>query len=285
MRVPGRVLWLLLVLWSTGAAAGVEPDGEVLARIAGEPVTASDLRAYVETAPMLATQLQVPGGPMRVLEDLIAQRLLVREGQRRGIPRPHDRKDDDSFYAFRVRNTVMEKCPEPTDESVRAYYDAHPEEFSTPLMLRLRRIGLRAEEGEVAAVRQRLGELKAAIAEGEREFAQVADAVSEDSFGRGRGGDIGFVPIEKGNPIAVRLQDAPQGEVIGPLDQGRMLYLYEVTDRREPVRASFESSRDRARKAARQHCRKESLDEVLADLKKRWPVEVLVDDIKPLGAE
>ena len=140
MRMAGRLLWLVLALWGTGAAAAAGADGKVLARIAGEPVTVSDLRAYVETVPMLATQLQVPGGPMRVLDDLIAQRLLVREGQRRGIPRPHDRKGDDSFYAFRVRNAVVEKCPEPTDESVRAYYDAHPEEFATPLMLRLRRI-------------------------------------------------------------------------------------------------------------------------------------------------
>lgn len=275
-----RILLVLLAVQPLGIIAAQEQEPVTLATVAGEPITDQDLVRYARSMPLLTAYLGAPGGPMRILDNMIKERLLILEGERLGIPRPSEAQGGESAYLLRVRKALMKPCPEPTEASARAYYQAYPEDFSTSLYLRLRRIGLVVTPETEAEVKQRLEQLRRRIESGEIGFAEAAEKVSQDPMGKGRGGDIGFVPdTDPDNPLMAMLRTAKEGEIVGPLRQQDMVYLYQVTDRREPILEPYATAKEHAPEKQRQACRQQALQEVFAELKKRWQVEVLVEDI------
>ena len=266
------------VLWSVLLSCSLSVAQEVVATIDGEPITDRDVAEFGQRTPMLAAYLSAPGGPMRLLQLMIDDRLFLLEGERQQIPRPGD--GSDQLYLMKLQNELVPGCPELTEADARAFYQAHLGQFSTPLFLRLRRIGLPIAGGDEQVVGDRLLEIKASIVSGERDFAEIADALSHDDIGRGRGGDIGYMPIDVSqNPVLSLLVDAAPDEIIGPLVEGDVLFLYQVLARREPIVEPFETVRDQVPKVYARVCREQRLDAVINELKTRWPVEVLVDDI------
>lgn len=265
--------WLLLLLFVPAAAAQ-----EVVATVDGQPITDRDIVRFAQKTPQLAGYLAVPGGPMRLLRQIIEDRLLLLEGERLGIPRPGD--GDDLLYLQYLQKELVQQCPPPSAAEVRQFFDDHIELFSTPLMLRLSRIGLRSTPENTEQVSDDLAAIKQQIESGERDFAAVADQISDDLIGQGRGGDIGFIAIDVDtNPLFKLFVEADPERVIGPVLEQDMLYLYRVTDRREPIAEEFERVRDQAEREYFRVCREKNLDALMAELRRRWPVSVLVDDI------
>jgi hypothetical protein len=108
----------------------------------------------------------------------------------------------------------------------------------------------------------------------------AADNLSQDEIGKGRGGDIGFVRIDDlTNPIYAKFEKANPQEIIGPVEEPGMLYLYQITNRHEPILEPYEAVHDEVQKTQQVHCNQQSLESLVTELKKRWSVEVLVDNI------
>ncbi len=274
--------WLVLLAglcWNAiaGAASGTAARGhldEVLAVVAGEPVTTQALRAYALSHPLIGGYLSVPGKGHLVLEDMIAMRLFLKEGRRLGIPREPDMNDE--LYYHRVRLRLVPPCPEPDDEALRAFYERHKGRYSTPTYLRLRRIGLKATTPQArAAARRRLLEIREAIQRGEIDFGQAAERWTEDVLGKGRGGDVGFVPFEDPeDPLLRRLSALGEGALSEPMVQGDYVFIYQVTARRDPIPSAYEElDPDTLRKDYAKTCYDERFIEKLDELKQRWKVE------------
>ncbi len=279
--------WFLMALWvglahaaaPTGKSAGGHDD-EVLAVVAGEPITVRALRAYAMSHPLIGAYLAVPGQGHLVLEDMIAMRLFLKEGRRVGIPRDTDMNDE--LYYHRVRLKLVPPCPEPDEQALREFYERHKERFSTPTYLRLRRIGIRAQSAEEqVAARRRLLEIRRRILRGETDFAKAADHWSEDVLGKGRGGDVGFVPFEDPNdPLLRRLLALEDGAISEPMVQGDYVFIYQVTARRDPIPTPY-AALDPAelRKDYAKVCYDERFLEKLEALKRRWKVEYRYDGV------
>lgn len=267
------IWWGMLSLFS-----GIANGAEAVATVAGEPITDQDIVHYARGQPLIAPYLSIPRGPMRILDNMIKERLLLLEGQRLGMPKPAEHEGGEVAYLAQIRKALVKPCPEATEEQVRAFYDAHPELFSTPLFLRLSRIGIQTKSGEAQAV-AKLREIQGRIQRGELTFAAAATAHSEDPLGRERAGDIGFLPVEAGNAILDQLQQAKRDEIVGPVQEQGMAYLYQVTDRREPILEPYTTARTQAVQEQARDCRQRALDDVFTELKKRWPVAILVRDI------
>jgi len=267
-----------LLAFCVSAPAGAASDEDVLARIAGDEVTVADLRDYARLNPFFFTQLQLPGGPKKVLDNLIAERLLVLEGEKRGFPRRTEKPGDDVPYAYAVRKRLVSPCPEPDADSVRAFYDQHTVRFATPLLLRLSRLVLPAGENPEAVI-QRLEELKHRIEAREADMAALADELSVDPLGRGRGGDLGFQKADDTDPILRDLARLPVGALYGPVRQGVVVVVYQVTDRREPIPEPFESARERVLQEQLRQCNADAFARVLEGLKASWQVEIYAEEI------
>lgn len=255
-------------------------ENPVLATIGTDyTVSKVDLISYARPLPNLFPYLTIPGGPRRILDDMIKTRLLINEGLRLGMPRPGPESGGDTAYAIAVRLRLAPRCAAPDESTVRAYYDAHPEQFSSPAFLRLNRFGLRFTPENREAVSARLQALVGNLVRGETSFAALAPD-SDDEFGKSRAGDLGFVAQEDtSSPITAELLKAKIGQIVGPLEQGDMLYLYQITARRDGVLEPYAGIRANVAEKQQQACYTQRVNEMFETLKQRWPVKYLLDDI------
>jgi hypothetical protein len=253
---------------------------DILAKVNGENITKQDLIQYARQSPMLAGYLKTPGGPMRLLNNIITEHLLLLEGKRLAIPRPLDSAGGDFGYVMKIKRELVKPCSLPNEAEIRAFYDKYPELFSTPLLLRMRRIGLKTTEDTLPAIASELEKIKKQIKNNKITFEMAADNLSQDEIGRGRGGDIGFVRInELSHPVYAEFEKADTKEIVGPVEVPGMLYLYQITNRHEPILESYDAVHDEIRQKQHEHCNQQVLETLVSELKKRWFVEVLVDDI------
>jgi peptidyl-prolyl cis-trans isomerase C len=109
---------------------------------------------------------------------------------------------DEKSYAEYVRqdmvgHRLLEQeipVPEVSDEEIAAYYKANPQYFSRPEKARARHILVRVERGADDKVKTEARSRAVSILEDVRkgeDFATHAERYSEDSAGRGKGGDLG----------------------------------------------------------------------------------------------
>jgi peptidyl-prolyl cis-trans isomerase D len=78
------------------------------------------------------------------------------------------------------------------DAEAQSYYDAHQEEFTRPEQVRARHILLRVDETRAAEAAERELQAIKRRIEAGEDFAAVAQQVSEDPGSKERGGDLGF---------------------------------------------------------------------------------------------
>ncbi|MGF1526808.1 MAG: peptidylprolyl isomerase [Candidatus Competibacterales bacterium] len=260
------------------AASAASPQGgKPLATVAGEPITYGDLVAYSQRWVDTKVYLTIPGGLEKILQRVIDDRLLHLEGERLGVAIPPANQGGEAGFLAQVERRIAKPCPPVTEDQVQAFYRDNLHRFSTPLLLRIQRIGLPADETNRLEVHRRLADLKDRIETGEVTFAAAAEEYSEDPMSQGRAGDIGFIPVERDpNPVVTQLKglDPASGTVVGPVAQPGMSFIYRVTDRREPIPAAFEEVAQEARAGAAYQCRRRALDAALAQLQTRWPVEI-----------
>lgn len=276
---------ILLALLFAGLTAGPlwaesKQENPALATIGDNlTITKFDVLNYARPLPNLYPYLTIPGGPKRILEDMIRTRLLIMEGERLGMPRPGAESGGDTAYAIAVRLRLAPRCAPPDETAARTYFNAHPEQFSTPLFLRLNRFGLKYTPENREKINARLQSLAAQLSKGEVTFAAIA-ADSDDEFDRFRKGDLGYVAQDDAsNPIMAELAKAGTGQVIGPLEQGEMLYLYQITGRREPLPESYENIKAVVAEKQQTDCYRQRVETMFDTLKQRWPVKILLDNI------
>lgn len=173
-----------------GDGAGQPGDAEVHARIGDDVITAADLEAALQALPVhQRNQYDGVLGRRRLLDELIARRLIVMAAERRGL-------GDDPNIAQRIRqfrdnlmtqayhNYMLQAIPEPTEEELRAYYDAHREEFR--VLARVNASWIKcATRADAEAARKRIVEQK-------EHFGTVAREVSLDDCSKKDGGLLGY---------------------------------------------------------------------------------------------
>ncbi|AJY71077.1 hypothetical protein RW64_16650 [Geobacter sulfurreducens] len=233
----------------------------------------------------------------QVLDELIARELLFQESVRKGITVASGevdgqmRKLREQFASGRDYDTALESLSTDEDdirrqiargmavqryidrefasavtvreEEVRRYYDNHREEFTEPRRVRVSHILLTDADGDTAAGRKKLKELRRRILAG-KSFAETARKHSR-CLSRERGGDIGFVGHGELAPEMEKVVfSLAEGEVSDVVEDRFGLHLVTVTDiRPERVRPYKEVSaaikgqlkRDKATRQAAQHVR------------------------------
>lgn len=277
-------LFTLISLYAASFSANIcaesVDDNPALATIGKDIILKkNDVISHARPAPNLYTYLTIPGGPKRILDDLIKTRLLILEGQRLGMPRPGPNEGGDTAYTIAVRLRLAPRCSTPSEETVRAFYDANPGEFSTPLFMRLNRFGLSWDAENRRTVTNRLHNLSSRLSNGEISFATLASE-SDDDYGKQRGGDIGFLAFDDtSNSIMAELSRSTVGQIVGPVEQGGLLYLYQVTARREPVLEAYENIKAAVAQKQQAECYNQRTNAMFSELKERWPVKILVENI------
>ena len=277
---PSRVLFpLLMALALTVAACGrgggsdrpPEPGDRAVAKVQDETIWASDVKREA-----VAQGLVGEGEPLdvssdlfrRVLDEVIDQKLLAHEAERRGL--------DNSPLAQRrlaatrerilgdmlVETVVNDKI---SDKAVEAIYQGQLNLARTSEEVRTRLI-LSRTRAEADAVVGILGQGAA--------FEAVAMERSIDDATRFSGGDLGYSTLDV-MPEAYRnaLRDRPAGSTVGPFQTEGGWAVLRVEDRRRETPPTMEQARPQIVR----YLTYEGVRQLLEELRGKAAVEVLLN--------
>jgi peptidyl-prolyl cis-trans isomerase C len=253
------------------ASGGDEGAGEVVARYKGRTLTTAEVVKELERLPPPSRNyLTVPERKRQFVENLIMNDLLFQEGQAEGYDRdPEIERQVNDLRKRLVVQRVMRKYQTPptiTDEQAKAYYDEHPNLYSTT-QIRASHILVKDEE----TAKQVLAELR----ERPERFAELASEKSTDATSAKRGGDLGMfgqgrmvVEFER---AAFSLQPGELSDVV------KTQYGYHVimvTERKEGERKPFEQVKEQIRATLRNQGLQSQVEGHFAALKREAGLEI-----------
>lgn len=250
-----------MALFSVLACGPPSPSPDVVATTDLGEIRRGDLEAHILSLPEPRRRppagQSLPEWRRQVLEELIATRALEVEGRSKGLAEtPEGRKllesaTEQVLVEVMGARLVGEEMVEVTDEDLRAFYDAHPEEFSHPEQIRVRNIFRRVARNappEVwEAARREIEDLHEQILRGAR-FGDLARAHS-DSETAPLDGLIGRLDRGQLAPsIEEILWNLGEGEVSPVIRTPVGFQIFKVEDRLGRFDMEFESARTRLRR-------------------------------------
>ena len=285
MRPIRHMLLALLVLTAAACSRGgaderpPEPGDRAVARVEGRVIWASDVKREA-----VAQGLIGEGEPLdttaplfrRVLDEVVDQKLLAREAERRGL--------DNSALAQRRLEATRERILGDmlvdsvvdraiSDQAVQALYEEQLRLARTSEEIRTRLILSRTRE-EADAV---LGLLNTGAS-----FEAVAMERSVDEATRFSGGDLGYSTLDvMPEAYANALRDRPAGSTVGPFQTDGGWAVLRVEDRRRETPPTL----DQARPQIVRYLTYEQVRQLLEDLRGNAEVEVLLSDPASPGEE
>lgn len=273
-----RSLSVFFVLAVTSSYAGCKAKVEekVLARAGEQTITESEFVEQIRSLPREFRSIAVERRK-EFLEDMLSERLLVEEAEKRGVEK--DPEVQDLLKAARRKIILAKLIEQEVDgklqlgkDEARAYYDSHQEEFMTPLLLRASHILVKTEE-EARGIHQRIvaGEV----------FEDLARAHSIDTTAS-RGGDIGFFQqgqlVKEFEVAAMALEPGQVGEVV---KSSFGYHVLKLTDRLQPSLREFKAVRGAIEERLLNQKRTELLKKLIEKLRSDRKVQL---DEKALDA-
>lgn len=272
---------ILFVGLTTGSAHAETDSSRVIASVNAKTISVDNLLDYAKINPLFSGELGTPDGLVRVLNDMINVRLLNLEGEMQKISR--EAKSSDGAYAIVVKSNLMEKC-EPLDEAgSKAFFEAHPEAFSSPAYARVNKIYLKNSDLLDGLTASEFMQAQAkALRSNEVNFEDIVSKVRPKIPADIPLGDIGFMPLVEKHELVEKLSQAGIGDVIEPFERNGYIYLFQVTDRREPVVANWKDAQKIAQEVAYRECNREHFYTLRKLMESHFPVVIYEDNIRNL---
>ncbi|MBI4582484.1 MAG: peptidyl-prolyl cis-trans isomerase, partial [Planctomycetes bacterium] len=278
---------------------GEQAAGKVVARIGVEPITASDLEALIakEVDRQLAAlpgldpqdrenyragilkEFQAPQRRLKMLQELVARKVLYREGMERELDRSSAVQEEidnvrENLIAQQVVLEAMAKQIKISEGDLRLFFQAEGSRYMKKASAQAR-VAVFADE---KTAQEALGGIKS-----EEDFIKAAKEGSVEESTR-QGGGLLSAPVVDGEPIpvfgdepalrAAILEAAPSSAIAKPvaLKKGfAIAYVQEKTAARQP---SFQEARE---EVARDYTRRKQMEvqqQLLAELFKKHAATV-----------
>ncbi len=208
------------------------PDGMVLARSKRGVLTLAEFR---KMARMTSARQRAKVHDRRSLEKfisgLILREHLLDQARQAGIDEREDvrhriRLKKEKYLITRMMQTILDTV-RVEEDTLRAYFEKHRDEFVFPRLVRVSEITVRTrEQAETLLDRIRAGE----------SFSALARAHSIRKRTARRGGDAGFRMREEFGAFGAEIFALEPGQVAGPFAMDGFFTLFQVTEIR-PERA------------------------------------------------
>jgi peptidyl-prolyl cis-trans isomerase C len=256
-----------------------------VAMVAGRPVTRRDVDSVLATAP-LSIQEDYRNDPEQyklLVDRIVQQQTVFLAAQKSGI-------ESDSAYRADLAATqrqllmkhyyqkTVQSLPAIPDSVVRAYYDAHPAEFTVSGHVRVRHIQV-ATQAKAREVRKKLLTVS---------WEQVCAQYSTDKLTAKSGGILGFVNsdadlvpgVGKAPAIVAAAFQLKEGETSQPLKSERGWHIIRADQKAEAGPQPYASVEHQIR-GNLESGRSEHFQETLLDsLKRAYNVVVFPDSIE-----
>lgn len=268
-----------------------ERRSHVLARVGNVSITVGEVEDQIaRQSPFMRARYRDQAQLRDLVQNMLRFELLSREAERQGFGTDPEVRQATSQSAVQllVRERFDEQItPESVPaEDVRAYYEAHPEEFSRPEMRRASHL--------LVESRERAVELREQVREADaRTFRQLAQQHSLDAETRARGGDLRYFddtghsptpadPVVDAAIVRAAFALGEVGDVSEPIEVSGQWTLVKLTGRRPAEHRSLEDAGPSIRLRLWRERRQAAIDEFVEGLRQRAAVEVHYDRMRPI---
>ncbi len=240
-----------------------------LATVNGKVITVGDFEKRIAKLPpyykALAGQRK-----KEFLDDMIAEQLLYKEALKRGLDRDSEVRDllDEARRKILVAKLIEvegNKKADIDEAKITAFYEAHKDDFVTPLKLRASHIQVDTE----AEAKEILQKLK-----GGAEFGQLARQYSKDPS-KERGGDIGY--FAKGQ-LMPEIEEAcfklEVGQVSDIIKTQFGYHIIKLTDKKEPRAVELSEVKGSIEKELKDKAQRETFDNLIINLKSKARIKM-----------
>jgi peptidylprolyl isomerase len=193
---------------------------EVIARVGTSDVTADDIRAIIAAldARQQAALARDPAMLSQVVRTLLGERLVLKEAlakkweQQPAVSAQIERARENAIVESYLRSITTPPDGFPSEEEIKAVYDANATAFLVPRRFRLAQITVAlAKDADKTAeekARKKLEDLTRKLKQPGANFAALAKSDSDDHDGAEKGGEIGWLP-------ETQLRPEIRGQVLG----------------------------------------------------------------------
>jgi peptidyl-prolyl cis-trans isomerase C len=272
------------------AAVGITPEqaAQELARVGDRTITVGDFVAALEHMDQFdRMRYQAPERRQELLAEMVDVMLLADVAHEKGYDQdPIAQQEVREILRDAMLKSVRGEVPAPGDipeVDVRSYYDAHRADFRDPERRRVSAIVV-ADDAAGAAVLE-AAKKASATQWGELVRAKSLDARAKEGSPSDLAGDFGFVapPDDRGgsNPripeevrAAVFEISAVEGVLPRVVKSGGRGYVVKLTAKTEAHDRTFAEAERAIRVRLAQDRIKARQDELLEELRKKYPVEI-----------
>ncbi len=277
-------LALVMLIVAGGCARRGESSAEnpntPLAQVGGKKITVADLEKKLEQVPRLArAEFTGETGRARMVQRIVEEEMLLRAAKAEGIENDaavraklEEIRRETLIQAYLDKKRV--EASKVTEEEIRAYYDAHPEEYTSEEALRVRML--------VLEDRSRTERIRDIAAQGTVRFEEVctkyctnpemlaAQGLAPEWVRKGRAVQwIGNHP--KFHEVAFA---TPPGEISPVIEIPQGFVILRVEEKREAALRPFEEARADVEGRVTREKAADALPRLLEDLKKRYQVKI-----------
>jgi peptidyl-prolyl cis-trans isomerase C len=272
-------------------AAAPAKTGPAVAKGEGITITADELKARLdEQSPFIRQRFTSAERKREFLDNLVRFELLAREAEKQGLA-----KDPDvqlTLKRIMVQKLVQKSFaadPEAAksipEADLRAYYDAHPEEYRRPERLRVAHLLVKAPAGgperakAEAKAKKLLGRLRAEEKANPGAFAALVREASDDAGTKALGGDLGFRTREElaaqlSAEAAAAAAALPDGQTAGPLTSPQGFHLVRRLGGQEAVERPFDQVKPQIAAKLQKDRRSKEFDDFVKGLREKANVKI-----------
>lgn len=245
-------------------AADADP---VVAKIEGKPVLRSEITKEIERLGPQAAQMPAQLLFPRVLDHMVATRLVSEAGYAKGVQNSPEVKEQLARLEKEiVAQTYIRQTVEPliTEDKIKAKYDESVKQFKAEDEVRARHILIKAGPDAEAKAKAILKEVKDGA-----DFAKLAAEKSDDNGSAKQGGDLGYFPRgEMVKPFAEAAFAMKKGQVSDKLVKTDFGYhIIKVEDARKSAPPSIDSVREQIKNALGQEMTVKIVQEMVSKAK------------------
>lgn len=238
----------------------------VVAMIGDEPVEEEDFENYVRAAAGAGLGQVSPQVASSLLDQYLDERLLER-AVAQARPEPKGSTAAERRTDLLARAARLEEI---TDADLKAEYDAHPERWQHPPLVKLSQMILADRAAAEAARRRVLG--GAPWEAVSREVSRAPNAKS--------GGGLGWLSrTDLPGEFEKAIWGLPAGSVGPPLPAGHGVHLFRVEERADGRVVPFEEARPALRLALAERRSSEALERILDEARRRNRVAVIEEHL------
>lgn len=258
-------------------AAGADDIGDVLATVGDISIGSNEWQIVAaRMTPSNGESLSIEEKE-EVLNNLIEQKLLYLHAKSKGVDR--DPKVQKLMVQTLMRNEVYStvRNSDFSAEELKAFFEAHREDFVVPEKVQVRRIHIKAGEKRSAEEAKSIAEdLRKQLVEFPEKFKAIAKDKSEDPY-RKRGGDLGFL-AKDGKPgipsdVVTKAFSIEVGGLSEVFEAGGGYNIITVVNRRERVERTYEQMKGSVLRKMKSEKFKSLYDAYVEDIRDTYAID------------